>query len=128
MPRFYVIADWRVIPERDRIFSTMNDTTFDPWRTVLLEKDPGLPHPTETMLDATVKLVDSSTDHSTLDVNVQQPVILLVTDAYSAGWHAYPLDGSIQNVYEVIPANYAFQAIPLSPGHHHLRLETAVMY
>jgi hypothetical protein len=34
-----------------------------------------------------------------------------------------PLPDSTQQVYRVMPANYAFMAIPLSAGEHHLRLE-----
>jgi uncharacterized membrane protein YfhO len=49
----------------------------------------------------------------------------LITDAYSNGWRARPLEGSAQRAYDVLPANYVLRAIPLSQGHHHILVEYA---
>jgi hypothetical protein len=123
MPRFTLIRDWRVVTGRDRVFSLMNDTTFDPSNTVILERDPRLPKPETMKQKGVVTLVNSSTDHLTIQVDLPKPAVLLVTDAYSEGWRAYPLKGSIQEAYDVLPANYTLRAIPLIAGHHHFRLE-----
>ena len=58
-----------------------------------------------------------------MEADLPHPAILLITDAYSNGWRAQPLEGSAQHAYQVLPANYTLQAVPLSAGHHHLQLE-----
>jgi len=71
----------------------------------------------------TAAVVESSASQLTVEADLPQPAILLITDAYSSGWQARPLNGSVQQVYKVLPANYVLQAIPLSQGHHRIRLE-----
>jgi hypothetical protein len=46
-----------------------------------------------------------------------------VTDAWAPGWHALPLEGSSQDRYELVPANYTLRAVALGRGKHRLRLE-----
>jgi hypothetical protein len=123
MPRFTLVTDWRVIARRDRIFAFMNDSAFDPRHTVVLEQDPMLQQAEKRTQKGTVTLVDSSTDHLTIKADVPEAAILLITDAYSEGWRAYSLNGSVQETYNVMPANYCLQAVPLAAGHHHFRLE-----
>jgi len=48
-----------------------------------------------------------------------------MTDAYSEGWRARPLDGSVQQEYAVVPADGALRAIALEAGAHRLRIEYA---
>ena len=123
MPRLTLIRDSRIVTGRNRIFSLMNDKSFDPRKTVVLEQDPKLPKFEMTKQKGAVRLVDSSTDHLTMQADLPEPAVLLITDAYSEGWRAYSLKGSIQETYDVIPANYTLQAVPLIAGHHHFRLE-----
>lgn len=123
MPRLTLIRDSRIVTGRNRIFSLMNDKSFDPRKTVVLEQDPKLAKFEMTKQKGAVRLVDSSTDHLTMQADLPEPAVLLITDAYSEGWRAYSLKGSIQETYDVIPANYTLQAVPLIAGHHHFRLE-----
>ena len=58
-----------------------------------------------------------------MEANLPHPAILLITDAYSNGWRARPLEGSAQRAYTVVPATYVLQAIPLSQGHHRIQIE-----
>jgi hypothetical protein len=51
--------------------------------------------------------------------------VLLVTDAWTPAWRAVAIEAGDARRYEVMPANYALRAIPLTPGRHHLRLEYA---
>lgn len=123
MPRLALIRDWRVVAGRDRIFSFMKDNGFDPRETVILEQDPKLPESEMTKENGTVRFVDSSTNHLTIEADLPEPAVLLITDAYSKGWRAHSLEGSVQKTYDVIPANYVLQAVPLTAGHHLFRLE-----
>jgi len=123
MPRLNLIANWQVIPQRNDIFREMEKTTFNPRKTVILEEAVPLK---PTLLDkmGDISIADSSSDHLTIRVKLEQPAVLLITDSYSQGWKAVSLPGSIQHSYRIMPANYTLMAIPLlTAGIHSLRLE-----
>ena len=121
LPRVSLISECRVIPSRDDIFAALTDHSFDPRQTVILETAPE-PAPTGGE-GGTVKILHATTDTLTVEADLPHPAVLLITDAYSKGWRARPLEGSVQDAYEVMPANYALQAVPLTAGKHRLQLE-----
>ncbi len=116
LPRMLLVQNYEMLPGRDKLFERMAQTDFDPSHTVLLEQEPN-PQPVPSDEKGTVKLLDSSTDYLTIEVDTPQPAILLITDAYSKGWRVTP------SHYKVFPANYILRAIPLDAGQHRLRLE-----
>jgi hypothetical protein len=122
MPHLQLVQDYRVMSGRDEILQAMDSPSFDPRQQVILETEP---HPVSQPFaeKGTVSLVDSSANQLTVEADLPHPAILLITDAYSNGWRARPLDGSVQHAYDVLPANYVLRAIPLSQGHHHIRIE-----
>jgi hypothetical protein len=122
MPRLQLIQEFHVIHGRDAIFQAMTSPAFDPRQQVILETEPS-PAPTPFPEKGTATVVDSSPGQLTVEADLPHPAILLITDAYSNGWRAQPLEGSTQRAYQVLPANYVLQAVPLSAGHHHLQLE-----
>jgi len=124
LPRLQLVGDWSLATNRERAFAALSDPSFDPRHTVILETAPE-PKPVRSQKPGTVRLVDASTDHLTIEADVPQPAILLITDSYSSGWRAVALPGSVQQQYQILPANYVLRAIPLAAGHHHLRVEYA---
>ena len=122
MPQLQLIQEYRAISGRDEILQAMDSPSFDPRQQVILETEPNLvPQPSTEK--GTVTLIDSSANQLTVEADLPHPAILLITDAYSNGWRARPLDGSAQPTYDVLPANYVLRAIPLLQGHHHIRIE-----
>jgi uncharacterized membrane protein YfhO len=102
----------------------MRNSGFDPRREVILEHEPEpKPAPNETAGNA--RVVDASTDQLTIEADLSQPAILLITDAWTPAWRAVSLPGSAQAQYDLQPANYALRAVPLAAGHHRLRAEYA---
>jgi len=123
MPRLSIIHKWLLLEDRDRILKFMTNS-FNPRETVILEKDPQLPQDgSNSRGQAGVSILDSSTDHLTVEAELSQPGVLLLTDAYSEGWRAKPLKGSAQTFYQVVPADYAFMGVPLQAGKHKIRIE-----
>jgi len=122
IPRLQLIQDYTVIQDRDQIFDMMEDPTFDPRKKVILETCPQ-PEPLVSEKEGTASVVDSSTNHLTIEANLTDPAVLLITDVYSKGWRARALPGSSQQQYSVLPANYILRAIPLSRGHHRIHVE-----
>jgi hypothetical protein len=121
LPRFLLVGRHRVLRHPDAIFAAMVEPGFDPRRSVILEQEPD-PLPAGTESRGRIELLDESTDHLSLEVELDAPAILVITDAYSLGWRAVALDGSVQSEYQVLPANYVLRGVPLMAGRHRLRL------
>ena len=124
LERFHFVHDFRVISDRDTIFSAMASPTFNPMERVILEEPPSI-KPETGSASGTAVVVEEDSDHLVLDVDNPQRAILLMTDAYSKGWRARGLAGSVQQHYAVLPADYVLRAIPLERGKHRILLEYA---
>ena len=124
LPHLRLAGDWLRIAERDRILATLNSPSFDPLKTVILESDP-IPAPASGEPQGTTSLVEAGSGSMTITADVVHPALLVIADAYSRYWRAVPLSGSSQSQYQVLPADYALMAVPLSAGHHAIRLEYA---
>jgi hypothetical protein len=122
MPHVQLISTYRVLQNRNAIFEAMRSETFDPTREVILESEPE-PKPVQSGNNGTARITATTTDSLTIEADVEQPSILLITDAYAASWRAVSLPGSIQAHYDLLPANYVLRAVPLTAGHHLLRIE-----
>ena len=122
MPHLQLISNYRVLQNRDAIFDAMRSETFDPTREVILESEPK-PKPVESNNNGTARITATTTDSLTIEADVEQPSILLITDAYAASWRTVSLPGSTQARYDLLPANYVLRAVPLATGHHLLRVE-----
>jgi hypothetical protein len=124
LPRALLVSNYEVRPTRDAIFAELNEASFDPGKTVLLESDPS-PRPQPGIAPGLVKITDSNCDSYTFEIDTPTPALLLITDLYCSGWRARALPGSVQTHYEILPADYIIRAIPLAAGHHHLIVEYA---
>jgi hypothetical protein len=122
LPRLHIIQRFEVIQNRDDIFKRMEEETFDPWEQIILEKEPII-MPVVSQHKGNAAVVDESTDHLTIQADLPNPAILLITDIHSPGWRIQALPGSTQQRYEMFSANYILRAIPLAQGHHHIRVE-----
>ena len=123
--RFELVAQSHVVTRRDERLRMLMDEKFDPRRTVLLEQ----PVPVKVSRDRPIGSVTvhggADTDHVDFTAETDRPALLLITDSFSTGWRvtALPDSPSGDRAYEILPANHALMAVPLSRGKHHLRLE-----
>jgi len=123
IPRAYLVGQWAVEPDRDRVFAILGQPGFNPRRLVVLEGDPNLTMAPSVANPGTVRVTETSTDHLTFEADVNSASILVVTDNFMEGWRIVPLAGSASGSYEIIPANYTLRGVPLVPGHHRFRME-----
>jgi hypothetical protein len=140
LPHVALMRNYLLLMKRDDIFETLIDPGFDPSRQVILESRPD-PEPAPSAQPGYAAVVESGTDYLVIEAETDQPALLLVTDDYSAGWRARPLEpspsttaqgrpehgrmGGPQSRYEVMPANYCLRAVPLQAGHHKILMEYA---
>ena len=115
MPRVALIDDARVVDGPAASLAAVLDPSFDPRRQVVLEAEPS-PRP-ERGAQGTARVTQRAAGRLEIAAEVDRPAILLVTDAYSAGWRAPG--------YAVLGANHALRAIPLAAGKHQITLEYA---
>ena len=124
MSHLHLVSSYRALPDRNAIFNALRSATFDPAREVILESEPE-PKPSPAESAGTARIVVPSTDALEIEADVEQPSILLITDAFTRSWRAVALAGSAQANYQLLPANYILRAVPLMAGHHHMRVEYA---
>jgi len=124
LPRVLLVDRFEVHEREEDIFKVLTSTSFDPQHSVVLEKDPAI-KPIADGMTGMVKVVGGDTDTLIIEAELSSPRILLVTDGYSRHWRATPLEGSMQESYEVMPANYIFRAVPLKAGSHRFVMEYA---
>jgi hypothetical protein len=105
--RYYVARDDRDAFEK---VISRNHETRD---VVVLDREPGLE--ISPGGDAGISGITRESNESIM-INTDSPYnsVLLITDAYHAGWHAY-VDGEPA---EIMRANYAFKAVSVPAGEH----------
>jgi Bacterial membrane protein YfhO len=121
LPRLLLLDQVTQVAGADAALMTVLDGSFDSARTVVLESSPD-PAPAPGN-GGSARLVSETTDELEIEADLPSPRVLLVTDAYSAGWRVTPLESGAQKEYRVMPADVCLRAIPLAAGHHHFRLE-----
>lgn len=125
-PRFLLFDRYQLCTGRDSVFAALANPAFQPADTIILESEP---HPAPDPRDqepgagSKMRILDESTDHVTIEIELARAQLLLVTDAYSRGWQVDALPGSVQTSYELLPADYTLRCIPLTAGLHRFRME-----
>lgn len=123
LPRFSLVSEWKTPGSRRELFSALRDPRFNPTRTVLLEAVP-VPAP-EPGPGGRVRVLREDSDEIELSAELARAAILVVSDNFSPGWRAVAREGSVQRHYNVMPANHALRAVPLSAGRHHFVMQYA---
>jgi hypothetical protein len=122
LARFQWINDWEIPPGKEAVRKELFKPNFDFFHKVFLENEPPFPR---GAAGGPVSLFwhERDSEHIEIQASLEKPSVLLVTDNYSEGWHALPLDKDFRNAYQVVPGDYFLQAIPLGAGRHHFMLE-----
>ncbi len=123
LPRFYLVSRYEVLKDAPARYAALG-SSFDFANSVALEQEPH-PKPEGAEAKSKIGMLDSSTDHVTLEVQTTHSALLIMTDSYSKEWKAESLPGSVQITYDILPANHAIRAIPLAAGRHLLKIEYA---
>ncbi len=85
LPQALVVYKWKFARSREEAIAEMQDPSFDPSQTVVLETAPN-PLPDDSGAEpppAIVQIFHQTTDGMEIYANLAQPGILLITDAYA---------------------------------------------
>jgi hypothetical protein len=115
IPRAYLVYDYEVHNETANL-NIMKSVNFDPLNIVLLEEDPGVPHPerVEGIFPGRVEITKYRANEIVCQVESQDPGFLVLADNWHPDWQAF-LDGKQRKVYI---ANHTFRAVYLPSGNH----------
>lgn len=112
LSRFMLFQSYEVHENEESAFDVLNSPDFDPLRTVILEKDPGISTSDTGYAELILQYIERSTDKIELETHKDVPSVLLFNDSYHEGWKAF-INGVEQ---PIILANRAFMAIKLPAG------------
>lgn len=121
MPTAALMYDWIVRRHQEEILPALFEDRFDFKKTVVLEEDPGIAKAPEGA--GVVRVARRSTDYFELEIATSSSAVLLITESYSKSWKAYDISPGGKNLYEVLPADHALMAIPLTAGRHRIGLD-----
>jgi hypothetical protein len=117
LPRAYFVSRARFVASEDEALDAIADPAFDPHTEVVLVGEAttsdtiGLADaPAVPALPATIAIDEP--EHVAIDVTPSRPGVLVLTDAFSAGWTAR-VDGVPRALRQ---ANYLVRGVPVGPG------------
>jgi hypothetical protein len=116
LPRWSLLSDYRVIKDPKMQKSEVLSAAFDPHRSVILEKTPGLPMVSEPV-NGEVSVIGETANDIAFEVETRNNAIFLLTNTFYPGWTA-TVNGQPA---EIIKANAAFQSISVPAGHSTVR-------
>ncbi len=119
LPRAWVVHRARSVPDQAAAWSAVHAPEFDPAQEVIVEGGPELhgtaPRPADIRLD------QYALNGLQLRVDMPAEGYLVLSENWYPGWHAR-VDGKPQTIWR---ANYAFRALHLTAGLHHVELDYA---
>lgn len=122
LPRAFLSDKALVIRDRVKIFQKFCDKGWDPLKEVILEEEPAESGQMQ-LISENQKLKDKADivtykpNEVTIDVSINSPKFLVLSDSYYPGWRAY-VDGKRAKIYQ---ANYIMRALYIDAGHHRVR-------
>ncbi|MBE0431830.1 YfhO family protein [candidate division WOR-3 bacterium] len=117
IPRVLMVHEYQVHAESEAL-EIMKSATYDPWRTVLLEEDPGVPH-VETgddLIPGTVRLQEYAPNRIVCETESQHHGFVVLADNWHPDWQVF-VDGEPSKIYI---ANHTFRAVYVPAGTHQL--------
>jgi hypothetical protein len=115
LPRAMLIYKSIPVGSGEEAWAAIHRPAFDPSCEAVIEGGPVLDG-TPSKGSLAIRLPDANTIE--LDVTTSAPAYLVLSEVYYPGWRA-EVDGRSAGI---LPANFAFRAVYLEPGSHHVRM------
>lgn len=120
LPRTYAVANVHVVAP-ERAVDAVYEPAFDPRHSAVVEEPiPGLRLTQQTSrrpqvaFKASTQISGYEPERVTVDVDVSQPALLVLSDSYAPGWHV-SVDGSPSRLYR---ANGVYRGVFVNVGQH----------
>ena len=120
LPRAWMIGNFVIEKDPEKIIKTLQGSEFDPLREVVLEEQPEVNFDWENERNGEESVDFGITENTRRSyvVKTEKGGILFESAAFFPGWKAY-IDGRQTKIFK---ANLAFRAVIVPPGVHEVRL------
>ncbi len=115
LPRAYMVSQYDIQRDDEKILSTLFDQKFDPYQTVVLEEKPKKTYGAKQNFSAPM-IAHYNNDSITIKTNANKDALLVLTDNFYPGWDAF-VNG---NYTKILRANYTFRAIEVPAGNNNV--------
>lgn len=119
LPRAYIVHRGEVVSDLGEALRRLDDTSFDPERSVILEEDVGAAPPLIAGQEpprARARILEERPTRLLVETQSEARGWLVLTDTFYPGWKAR-VDG---NEAPLIRANAMFRAVPVGAGRHEI--------
>ena len=113
LPRAWIASDYEVLA-KEEVLKKMEQSDFDPFRTVILEQDPGVPHSDTIENPRRVTVEAYSPNKVICESELSSPGWLVLSGNWHPAWKAW-IDGEEAKVFL---ADYVLRAVRLEKGRH----------
>jgi hypothetical protein len=114
LPRAFLAAGHEVIVDSKASLARLREPDFDPRRTVLLDRDPGVGSPGAESIQGSVAVSSYDPDRVVVKATLDRPGFLVLADNFHPDWKATD-NGAPVSVYR---ADNTLRAVQLSAGTH----------
>ena len=120
LPRAYVVTSYIVAEDRGEVLELLRDEGFDPATQVILEEQPLIDSTGTAMTggESQVDVVEYGPSRVIMEASLHDEGLVVLSEVYYPGGKAL-VDGVEREIYR---ANYAFRAVPVESGSHHVEL------
>lgn len=112
MPRAYIVGNYEVITNKEKILTALFAKDMDKAKTLILEENPGVVKTSGLVAHASIR--SYTPNKVTLTTKSNKNALLFLSDTYFPGWKA-TIDGKETKIYR---ADYTFRAIAIPAGQH----------
>jgi hypothetical protein len=113
-PLAHLLYDVRIVDSDSAAYALLDDPAFDPRRTIILNKDPGLSPNDNSDTEGQATMADFKPESLNVSVNTSTDAILSVPLPHYPGWQA-TIDGQPA---EILRAYGALSALAVPAGEH----------
>lgn len=115
VPRVFTNSKYKIISDEQELLTYMNNPEFNLRDAVLLQEQPNIPSTSISTYNSQSAVIKHYEPNKVeIDVNSQQPTILVLADYYDERWRAY-INNKETKIY---PAYYLLRAVVVPAGHH----------
>jgi hypothetical protein len=116
-PRSSVVPAWTVASSEAEAFRRVLQPGFDPARTAVVERDPGLTQVPDAVPGRAVYSA-ADPEHVRVTVEATAPSLVVIRNSYDEGWSA-TLDGAPT---QVLATDGFLQGVAVEAGHHQIEI------
>lgn len=117
LPRAFLVRHYLVEETAEQIAARLQAREFDPQKTVVLEKEPGVILAGEIEAGETVEPTVFNPGREEFLVTVKKPALLLLSESDYPGWEA-TIDGQKTEIFR---SDFALQSVLVPAGEHQVR-------